>query len=692
MGLTARDYIEGLVFFSATLLPALLGAELARRRWFGDLRGSQLALACGLAASLLVALAAFLPGVAGVATRWTVAGTSVALAVVLLRLAHRTPPSRSGGAAQAPPAGAASPSWSWAFAAVGAAAVIAGGLAFLLARSAFPVAGTDAMAFHLPTVVRWIQTGSLWEAVELQPELSSGAYPHTGNLMYLVAMLPWSSGWTARYVGVPFLALAAVGIYALARALGAARPTSVLAAAAVCATYAVAGPALDVAMVDVHFLAWFTAGAVFLLRWIGSRGRRDLVLAGLGLGLALGTKWYALPYVPVVLLVWSAALLLAGRARREVGRALVGVSVLTVAIGGFWLLRNLVAFGNPLQPSPVRLLGITIFDAPPNPVLDAGGFAVRHYLTDLAVWDAYLLPALWRMLGGVLPLLGLGAAAAVVVAVRDLRGPRRAPAARVLAVAVAGILLAILYTTLPYTAMGPRGRPVLAEAGVRYLVPALVAAAALMAWLATRAPRARLLIELALLAAVLDGVRRAYPGVAATHVAVAIAISALMSAAAVAAWRPRDRLPRAAVAGGAAALLFVAAAGGRWLQARSAGTPYGSRDATIAWLETNSPHGAKVALAGDRSSRAFVPIFAAFGPRFGNRVEFLGRIERGTMRSHRRRDAYVDAVSRGGYDLVLLARGRDPQPQIEPPQLEWTESAGYRPVARSPFFVLLRRR
>ena len=88
--------------------------------------------------------------------------------------------------------------------------------------------------------------------------------------------------------------------------------------------------------------------------------------AGLGLGLAFGTKWYAVPAVAVVVVVW-------GRhgcwrdgppaAPRRDGRGLVGI---VGCVGGFWLLRNLVESGNPFFPVKVSPFGVTLFDAPPD--------------------------------------------------------------------------------------------------------------------------------------------------------------------------------------------------------------------------------------------------------------------------------------------------------------------------------------
>ena len=57
------------------------------------------------------------------------------------------------------------------------------------------------------------------------------------------------------------------------------------------------------------------------------------------------------------------------------------------------MLRNAVLSGSPVYPSPVRPLGVTLFDAPADPVRDCGGFTVASYLTDFDVLREHVLPA-----------------------------------------------------------------------------------------------------------------------------------------------------------------------------------------------------------------------------------------------------------------------------------------------------------
>jgi Dolichyl-phosphate-mannose-protein mannosyltransferase len=683
--LSRGDYLEGLVFFLPTLGACVGAGVLATTRRFRGLDPSVGVTAGGLLATGALAAAHLIPLALGVMTRATVVAAALALLGAAFALTRRT--TQAGPPPELPPA---SPASSWVMAAAACAFVGVAAIAYLVQRSHLPVTGLDAMNSHLPQSARWIQSGSAWQLDQFNVNFAGSTYPDNGNLMQLALILPWRSLYAVRCMGVPFMALTAVGVYATALELRAPRAPALLAAAAVVALPAVALPALDLAQVDTPMYAWLAAGLLFLLRW--SRHRRDseLVLAGIGLGLAFGTKWYAVGDVPVIVAVWAAALLVARTPWRVVLRAGALVAGLVLATGGFWLLRNWVEAGDPFHPVVVRLFGVTIWDSPPDPFREQAGFSIAHYATDSGVWRHYLVPAFKQQLGGAGLVLGVAALVALVVAVVRLRRTRDAGDLRVAALGVAAIGMAVVYVMLPFTAFGLEGRPILASANVRYVVPALLAAAPLAAWLCGRAGRLRFAAELLLLAGTLDSARRAFPGVGFGDVARGVVvIAALAAAAALLVLAARRR--RGAVVAFAAVACVVLLVAGEGLRRRASDFDYGKYDTALGWVLSREPPGARVGLAGAWSVGGLPPVAPAFGPRLRNEVVTVARLHDGSMTAYDNRADFARALRAGNYDALLVGTGSVPQPPSRVRELAWARAEGFVPAAGSQRLIALAR-
>jgi hypothetical protein len=363
-------------------------------------------------------------------------------------------------------------------------------------------------------------------------------------------------------------------------------------------------------------------------------------------GLALGTKWYALTTVAVVLGLWAVA------RRRDVLRP--GAALLLGLIGlagGFWLVRNWVRTGDPLFPQPLPPL----FDAPADPLRERGGFTIAHYLFDGGVWRDYLWPALRLSFGLGGGLLVLGA----------LAGARRAPL-----LAAGALLLFAVYVVTPYSAFGPEGRPVLAGASTRYALPALMACAVLAAGVRHAAPL--------LAIGALDGARRAFDLPAGKVVLGVVLALVLLAAARSLAPRPRVALALAGVA-----LIGVVTVA----RERANTQGYGRLDPALAYIEDRAPSGHAVGLAGIWSPQGVSPVLPAFGPRLGNRVEYVGAFRDGMLRAFTREEDFARAARR--FDLIVIGRGIPPRPHVR--EQDWAASAGFLPVAVSPRLLLLAR-
>lgn len=487
---------------------SVAAAVLIVRRRLPEVTGAPGVLACGVLAVLGFVAVHLLPGALGILGRGSVAACAVLLAGAALAV-----PSRPAAVVEPQfPSAPASGRLSWALALVGAAAAAVYALAQGAQHGGIATRDVDMTTFHLPGVARWIQTESLWGIHNFVPHWSFGTYPNTSDVVTLGAVLPFDNDFLVPFVNYPALALAAVAVYVLGRELGAPAAPAALFASTFTAMRVVADPAFA-GLADTLMLATFGAGVAFLLRSRRTGARSDLVLAGLALGLCFGTKWYAVPAVVLAAAAWAGAGLLESRPTREVVRGVAALVGLVTLSGGFWLLRNLVQTGNPVFPVEIGLGGVTIFAAPEDLNRSLYGSSLADYLDDPGVWRRLLWPSFLYEMGWAAVVLWGALPVAVVVAWlrRDEASGRTAPAVPVAMCVVIAAAVGAVYLFIPYTAYGPEGAPFLAYVNARYVVPALMVAAALGAWATGRLPRAGLALQGLALLALFDALRRTPP-------------------------------------------------------------------------------------------------------------------------------------------------------------------------------------
>ena len=168
----------------------------------------------------------------------------------------------------------------------------------------------------------------------------------------------------APLIQAPFLVLAGLALFALARTIGARRWS-----AAIASIVFVASPMAffhsTVAKNDLIVAALVLSGVLFLLRSLEPDGERniktwEISLAGLSLGLAAGTKYTILPFVAVLALIVVTLSLVRGariraqaraaHSRGDVVRAVSAFAVSLALPSAFWYVRNLVVTGSPVAP------------------------------------------------------------------------------------------------------------------------------------------------------------------------------------------------------------------------------------------------------------------------------------------------------------------------------------------------------
>ena len=693
--MTGGEYVAGAVFAMATIGAVLWAAALVARRRLAHLGGSALVLAYATIASAGLIAVQLVPGALGILSR----EAALAAAVLLLLAAWRVP--RTGVARAPEPAraenGRRESRIAWAMALGGAVVVAAVLVTYLRDQLPLVPVSIDALNFHLSIPALWMQLGTIWQADQFTPELAHANYPQNGDLLYLHAMLPFEHLAFVRLTFVPYVLLTGVAVYAIARELGAPRPASVLAGVALAGLPTVAQPALDNIQTDSLMLSMFGTGILFGLRHARTRATSDLVIAGLALGISFGTKWYGVSSVVVAVAVWLGARLIARHRVRLVGSDGAIAAGLVALGGGFWLLRNLVASGNPAFPVRIAPFGVTLFDAPPDRVREEGGFAIADYLGQPDILREFVFPAFERTFGFTAAFLGAALVLAVALAVAALRGRRRRhrrTARLVLVLSALAALLAAAYVVTPYSALGPEGLPVQVDANTRYLVPALLVAAPLAAWAIGRLGRILgLAAQALLLVVVLDAVTRPFEVATAFTVRTAVLAAIGIAAVAALAWVVRRALTggwllrAGAAAACALALGALVVAGDR--QVDRFDYAAWRADPVLASLLEDRGGDALVGLANTWSNDGPAPVLAAFGPRLGNEVTFVGPVVRELQQEYRSGDAFAAALRRQGIDLLVVGLGFEGT-GAPVPEIRWARDAGYEPVARSPRLVLLR--
>jgi hypothetical protein len=567
---------------------------------------------------------------------------------------------------------------SWAIAATAGAFAVAAALADLGRWAGDELIGVDPLTFHLPNVARWIQTGTVWQIDQFVPLLAQGNYPHNGDVVLLSTVLPWHNDFLVRLPITFYLVVLAFAVFAVARELGAPHAASVLAAAVVVSMPVVGLATIPRALPDSLMWAAYSCGVLFLLRHARTRRGSDLLLAALALALACGTKWYGVSSVPVLIAIWFAARLWAARAGRAAGAITReigdGLIVGAIALLGtiVWLVRNLALSGNPVFPLQVKPLGITIFDAPPDVIRDQAGWTIADYAGDLDVLRQ-LAGEIIEGLGSAPVVCAIGLVLAIVLARR--RG--RAPDQRILVLAAAAIVLGLLYTVTPATALGLKGDPSLANSNTRYAIPALLLAVPAVAWAIGRLPALpAVVLELALGIGALFGAYYGYE-VQLRDLVVAVAGLAALAAAARMLWRLRDR--RAVLAGAAIATLVLGLAAANRMQDRINDGRYRNIDPGVDAMLSAAPSGKRIALAADWTVAGLSPIWPAFGTRIDNHVEFMGRFVDGFLTPWGDEASFQAALRRGHFDVLVVGRGFYP-PQNTPEQ-RWALDAGWRTIA-----------
>lgn len=250
--------------------------------------------------------------------------------------------------------------------------VVAAGvlLALDVVLAAAPPTSGDAIAYHLSAPKEWLQAGRFfpiwWDWNTFQP--------FTTEMHQALGLALWNGG-AAMVVTALLGGFSAACVFGLARELAGSRAAALAALVWVAQgmfVWEATGGFVELA------LAGFVALALWHLLALRRGGRlQDAAWSGLALGVAAGTKYHGLVFVPVLALL---VLVLAPR-RRALA---LGVFAAATLVALPWYVRNWIVAGNPLYPFAAGIFGGKYLDA-----------ASRYDLDQSLA--GYGLPGIWRL-------------------------------------------------------------------------------------------------------------------------------------------------------------------------------------------------------------------------------------------------------------------------------------------------------
>jgi hypothetical protein len=322
----------------------------------------------------------------------------------------------------------------------------------------------DTKEYHLSNLSSWLQKGHIWGLPYSPPGSMTANHPSSGEVFGLWLALPSHGDELVYLAPVVFGLLAVLAGAVLGRELVTSRDGAALGGLAALAvvTAPIYFAQVDTMLTDLIAGASVVTGATFLVlaRRQPERATGLVLLAGLALGLGMGSKYTAL--LPGLVVGFVGIFLL--RRSRTWWWIVPGVLVLAAP----WYLRNVLTTGNPLFPQPI---GPIEGARSPYDVLEAS------LLDQVRAGEGEILrrtATLARQLVG--PVLVLVTAGIIGPLVARARGRDGQTVLWVGALAAAGLAL---YAATPYTGGGPTGLAFIIASCFRYaLVGVLLAAVA----------------------------------------------------------------------------------------------------------------------------------------------------------------------------------------------------------------------
>jgi 4-amino-4-deoxy-L-arabinose transferase-like glycosyltransferase len=245
-----------------------------------------------------------------------------------------------------------------------------------------PPYGWDGLSYHVPPAVWWLQSGRIYS---VPSQFRFGySYPQGMSILLLWQLAFTSSDHLMNLVQVPFAVLGAVAAYGLAREAGIGRRWAIWASLFWGLAPLVVAQS-TVPYNDVAVAALTITGLYFGLR-AARAGRSHVWLAGVAGGLIMGMK----PNGVLTVAIFAAVVLFPVRRPvmayvGEIVKRAVAIAVPCLLLAGYWYIRNVVLYQNPIWPLRVSLFGHLLFPGPNKSISE-----IVNVTPDQTTWQTFL--------------------------------------------------------------------------------------------------------------------------------------------------------------------------------------------------------------------------------------------------------------------------------------------------------------
>ncbi len=214
----------------------------------------------------------------------------------------------------------------------------------------------DTIAYHMPIVVEWLQSGSLWEIFYAVWGGPLGYYPSHHELLLMWGILPFGNDYLVNVANFWFIGVMLVVIYKILKEMGVKDFLAWLAGALVMVMPIFLRQAgtgqVDLLMALGIVLSWY-----YFLRTFARKDGLLMIPVLLVMALTLGTKYLAIIYsVPIVVVFFFLWQYWSKRSKYW----FLWFLLIMGTLGSIWYWRNLLLTGNPIFPAEVAL-GDTVF-------------------------------------------------------------------------------------------------------------------------------------------------------------------------------------------------------------------------------------------------------------------------------------------------------------------------------------------